>query len=185
MAENIFITDTRNMPAINPWPYQVTEVEIACQFRKLKKMSFQRYEATLNMMLDQQPAIDAFLGSLPFVRLEFQKTERFTIALAIWLAYKVKFNGLPKVEDKCIGMDLSVVFDPSALGFLTISPSYGWSLIDTAYSLLPFTMMLNGLEAAVKPPQYPGSLGETFRKRIWIDNNHYLTKAAHDTAPDQ
>ena len=128
-----------------------------CQIEKLKKLTSERYGAMLELMSEQQPALYGFLKNMPhmndWAEVVGEKNDHHTLGLAMWLAYKVKFGVLPKVEDQYIGVNVSVVFEASSFSSLIQGYCGRPELWYLAYSLLPFEMFINGFSGI---PRVPG-----------------------------
>ena len=184
MKETIIITrKVKKVDAVT-WPYQVTKEEIVVQMAKIKKLSKKDYFAKMELMSYQQPALHAFLKSLPTWDWNGPvKSTTCILGLALWMAYKAKFPILPKVEDLNIGVDVATVFNTHLMNGLRRHYVGSLELWYLKCGLLPFTMMMNGLESAVTPNNRQYTIRESFRKRIWFNENHCFTKPATITAP--
>ena len=167
------------------WSYNVTKAEIMEQRLKLKKASQRRYMAIFEQMQNEQPDLHGFLDDMALVRYASPKPEAFTLGMAIWLAYKVKFNLIETVQNKYIGANRSDILEPSPFLRLIQENCLEDTVVQKSVSLLPFTMMLNGLETALNPPFHPTSFAKMFRKLVRIENAQYLEKGATVTAAGQ
>ena len=152
------------------WPYQVTREEIGEQDDKCGKMSQERYAKLLDLMQQEQPALHAFLiayaGSA--------KSLMSGLGVAIWLAYRTKFEHLGEVKDRDIGMELRLGEEIPELRNWFCGADCDASIAEREEAGCAFRMMLNGLEQVVTPRKVEVSFIDNFRKRCWLDARQNL-----------
>ena len=165
---NIGKLDEAGVNAI--WPYLVTGEEIWEQQYKCAKMSQARYAKLLDLMQQEQPALHGYLiayaGSA--------KSRRGGTGLAIWLAYKAKFENLPEVKDRDIGMELRLGEEIPELRNWFCGADSDATITERKEAGDAFRMMLNGLEQAVTPRKVKVFFIDNFRKRCWVDARQNL-----------
>ena len=165
---NIGKSDEAGVNAI--WPYLVTGEEIWEQQYKCAKMSQARYAKLLDLMQQEQPALHGYLiayaGSA--------KSLMSGLGVAIWLAYKAKFENLPEVKDRDIGMELRLGEEIPELRNWFCGADCDASIAEREEAGCAFRMMLNGLEQVVTPRKVEVSFIDNFRKRCWLDARQNL-----------